>query len=1093
MRQWRAAVPCRVRRGLCRGSRQPPTRKPVINTLVKWLEAAFAAIPLSLMEIWGRFAFLVGLVLMVAAFAGLTLRPGGQWGLGRLRQTWDTEALISVVLTFVVVLATGWIGSFIVLVQGAQTFESLKDLSVFLCIVLFGYPALIIVPFAYGLSDLIEGVAPAFLLDWLVGYFINPACFWMAHQLFGKDPDFRRPRTWGWYLLFVLVFMSVEPHLWGYICAEKFTSEISFRNITPALFFTLSITWLLAPVAMLGALPLARKFGLFWADIAGHARERRLDRREWIWESGTRRSGGELDVTGPGVPIRMFLVAPFIVLVLVMVGGTAYITLRSAEQDANKLAGRLHQEIAENINVRLDEHLQRGDESGIAGLLASLPVAKNGRAFIITHAGQVVASSRSDWPAKADPMVQTAIATLRTLGDLPSLTTPLQFRSDLVTAKPLSRETWLIQATPYQDRSGGHADWILMTALPEAYFLEGIRTGHSQSAMVLAVALILSLVIAALLAAVVTAPIRRIFRATRALTHEDRPQPIAGSRLEELGALVSSFNDMSRQLSERTDRLKLATAAANLGIWDWDVVTNQLVWDDEMFRQYGKDRAQFDGAYATWLASVLPEDHAQAKADVDAALTGQREFQSEFRVRWPDGSTHIIKGAARTIRDNDGRPLRMVGVNYDITERTRAEQELLQHRDHLEKLVADRTAALSVALTQAEAATSAKSEFLANMSHEIRTPMNAILGMTDLALRTDLTRQQRDYLAKAKSAAGSLLVIINDILDFSKIEAGKLDFEARAFDLTDVLERVVAVVGVKAAEKSLALRLDVGPDVPTQMVGDPLRLEQVLINLGSNAVKFSDAGEIVLAVQRAVSSRPEDIALEFSVRDHGIGMSPEQISGLYQPFTQVDPSPTRRHGGTGLGLAISRKLVAMMGGEIHVQSALGEGSWFHFTAVFTALGAGMTPELRLPVDAALRTRDSFADRSLAGRRVLLVEDNEINQIVAVELLRDVAGLVVTLANNGAEAIERMHTERFDAVLMDVQMPVMDGYQTTRVIRENPALVDLPIIAMTAHAMLRDKERSLEVGMNDHLTKPFDLAQLLAVLHRWIPTGDAAER
>ena len=1021
---------------------------------------------------------------MVAAFAGLTFRPGGHWGVGRVRQSWDTKALISVVLTFVVVLATGWIGSFIVLVPGAQTFESLKDLSVFLCIVLFGYPALIIVPFAYGLSDLIEGVAPAFLLNWLVGYFVNPACFWVGHQLFGKNPDFRRIRTWGWYLLFVLVFMSIEPQLWGYVCSEKFTSEISFRNITPALFFTTSITWLLAPLAMLVALPLARKFGLFWADIAGHAKERRLGRPEWIWESGPTPARADLDVAGQGVPIRMFLVTPFIVLVLVMVGATAYVTLRSAGHAANKVAGRLHEEIAENIASRLDQHLEGrpGDNDGdIAGLLAQLPVAQNGRAFIVNQSGQLIASSL----AAPDPVVPTAVATLRrTEGDLRGLTAPLQFRCDIVTAKPLARETWLVQATPYRDGRGGHADWILMTALPEAYFLEGIRTGHSQSAMMLAAALILSLVIAGLLAAVVTAPIRRISRATRALTHEDRPQPILGSRLEELGVLVSSFNDMSRQLSERTDRLKLATAAASLGIWDWDVVNNQLVWDDEMFRQYGVAKPTFAGAYAAWEEIVLPEDRQQAKADVEAALAGQREFQSQFRVRWPDGSIHVIKGVARTIRDASGKPLRMVGVNYDITERTHAEQELIQHRDHLEKLVADRTAALSVALTQAEAATSAKSEFLANMSHEIRTPMNAILGMTDLVLRTEMTAKQRGYLAQARSAANSLLVIINDILDVSKIEAGKLVLESRAFTLTSVLDKVIAVAGIKAQEKGLPLVVDTASDVPAVVVGDALRLEQVLINLCSNAVKFSEAGEIRVVTRLGADAGPAHVGLAFAVRDAGIGMTAAQIARLFQPFSQGDASTTRRHGGTGLGLAICNKLVAMMGGEIGVESQPGRGSNFHFTAVFGRASASISMD-------AVVTADQIADAGsarLAGRRILLVEDNEINQIVAIELLRDVAGMDVTLAQNGQEAIERVRTESFDAVLMDVQMPVMDGHQATQIIRQDARFAHLPIIAMTAHAMPRDRDRSLASGMNDHVTKPFVLPELLAVLNRWIATA-----
>src|SRR4051812_760361 len=223
-----------------------------MTTCIHWFEMAFGALPFAFLEVWGRFAYIVGIFLAAAAFGGFTFRLGGGWGLGRERQAWDVKAILGIPVTFISILATGYLGSFIVLVPGAQTFESLKDLTVFLCIVLFGYPALITVPFAYGLSDLIEGVPPDFLWDWLLGYFINPACFWVAYQLIGKNPDFRRARTWRNYAAFVLIFLAIEPILWGYICAGKFTPEISYRKIASALFFTTSITWILAPIAMLG-------------------------------------------------------------------------------------------------------------------------------------------------------------------------------------------------------------------------------------------------------------------------------------------------------------------------------------------------------------------------------------------------------------------------------------------------------------------------------------------------------------------------------------------------------------------------------------------------------------------------------------------------------------------------------------------------------------------------------------------------------------------------------------------------------------------------------------------------------------------------
>ncbi|MFT3720808.1 ATP-binding protein [Pseudorhodoferax sp.] len=527
-----------------------------MNAIVHAIEEAFAAVPLPLLEVWGRLGYWLGFGLMLLAFGRFTLRPGGRWRLGRERQTWNTKAFSSIPLTLVLVIVTGWLGSFFVLVPGAQTFESLKDLVVFLCIVLFGYPALVTVPFAYGLSDLIEGVPPGFLLDWLPGYFINPACFWIAYQLIGKDPDFRRGRTWGAYLGFVLLFLAIEPVLWGYLCAPQFTPEISYRTVTPALLFTTAITWLIAPPAMLAALPLARRLGFFWADIPSHVKERPLGRRQWVWESGRGRPGASAQAAESGIPLRMAILAPFIVLVLVMVGATAYVTLRSAAQDSDRLATWLHQEIAENINLQLDEHLAHAgtaDAAAIAGLLGDLPVAVHGRAFIVDRAGRIVASSAPP----DDPVVAAAVGHLGddTPGGLEQLPQDHPFRFTRISSKPLSHETWLARATAYEDRSGGHDDWIMVTAMPESHYLSGIQTGNSRSAMIFALALLLSLAVAAVLAAKVTAPIRRISNATRALAAGDLGQQLPGSPLEELNVLARAFNDMADRLKQNFDAL----------------------------------------------------------------------------------------------------------------------------------------------------------------------------------------------------------------------------------------------------------------------------------------------------------------------------------------------------------------------------------------------------------------------------------------------------------------------------------------------------------------------------------------------------------
>ncbi len=656
-------------------------------------------------------------------------------------------------------------------------------------------------------------------------------------------------------------------------------------------------------------------------------------------------------------------------------------------------------------------------------------------------------------------------------------------------------------------------------------------------------------------------------------------------------------------LKEANERATLAAEYSGVGIWSWDLSTNVTTWNSWMYRHYG-----ITGGDNRLIGHETPASriHADDRRSVEQALqdciNGIKPFDMMFRVIWDDKSVHHLRSAGQVKRDENGRPLRMVGTDWDVTELVKANETSWR------------------ALQIAQDSNRTKSDFLANMSHEIRTPMNAILGMTYLARRANPSSKQLEYLTKIGTAAESLLGIMNDILDFSKIEAGKLELEVISFSLQDVLRNLLDVVGQKAQDKGVALITWVSPDTPMQLVGDPLRLGQILINLVNNAIKFTEAGEIAIRVE-AEEITSNDLHLNISVADTGIGMSAEQTANLFQTFHQGDTSFTRKYGGTGLGLAICKQLSELMKGQITVQSELGKGSTFYFTARFgiatdmavppAALANGLEQKNILIVDDSQNTRhtlvamldesgyhakavssgeealsalarasqsgrpidlvlmdwrlpgingietsrrikanptfsripeilmvsafereevlaghsdvifDGFLSKpvskknlinaiaaalgsgaapaetvaasdpaataapELVGRRVLLVEDNEVNRFLAIELLGDL-GIHVSIAVNGRECVERVHAEPFDLVLMDIQMPVMDGLTATKMLRAEQRFQSLPIIAMTAHAMSGDRERSLQSGMNDHLTKPINPQALMETLVRWMP-------
>jgi len=429
-------------------------------------------------------------------------------------------------------------------------------------------------------------------------------------------------------------------------------------------------------------------------------------------------------------------------------------------------------------------------------------------------------------------------------------------------------------------------------------------------------------------------------------------------------------------------------------------------------------------------------------------------------------ASHLAANTTLIQKHSNGRTLRIVerklpdghivGLRTDITESLQAQDDILSAQ---------------VAIAMADQANAAKSNFLANMSHEIRTPMNSIIGMAHLALKTELSPKQSDYIAKIQYSSQHLLGIINDILDFSKIEAKQLVLETLDFDLPTVIRDVSSQLWDSAEDKGLALVFDIDPQLSQPLQGDPLRLRQVLLNYISNAIKFTDQGQIIVRAN-LLEEEANNLLVRFEVQDTGIGMSQAVLAQLFQVFHQADNSTTRTYGGTGLGLAISKQLAELMGGEVGVQSRPGQGSTFWFTARLSRGTDKAAPvqETLLPVDLSL----------IKGSAVLLVEDNFFNQQVAFEMLED-AGAVVTLANNGQQALDCLLKARFDCVLMDIQMPVMDGLEATRQIRANPALSCIPVIGLSANAGKEDQARCFDAGMNDFVSKPFEPERLLAVL------------
>lgn len=527
-------------------------------------------------------------------------------------------------------------------------------------------------------------------------------------------------------------------------------------------------------------------------------------------------------------------------------------------------------------------------------------------------------------------------------------------------------------------------------------------------------------------------------------TDDGKPLLMMGTHQE-----ISARKKAEEGLHEATMRLSLAAKAAGLGVWDYDVVNNKLLWDSQMFALYGIEKSDFTGVYEAWRNGLHPEDLERGDREISCAIQGSKDFNTEFRVIWPDHSVHHIRAMALVIRDASGKALRMIGTNWDITQQKENE------------------AALHKAKDQAEAANKAKSAFLANMSHEIRTPLNGVIGFTDLLQNTPLTPLQLQYVQNANASGHTLLGIISDILDFSKIEAGMLELELVRTDLRELMESSMDMVKVPAAKKELELLLRIDPSMPRFVLTDPLRLKQILVNLLANAVKFTLSGEVELSVRFEVRAESR-ASLFFAVRDTGMGISEEQQTRLFKAFSQADSSTTRKFGGTGLGLIISDLIAQKFGGKIGIVSTEGRGATFSFSIVADFLVQELAPP---PVFTNLKS-------------CLILDDNSTQGDILRDLLA-YASIPCRVARSGEEGLQALEKEGpFDLILCDFRMSPMDGPEFISLLRQKHGFqrADQAIVLMQYFtAEVGTEELFRDLGPVYRVQKPIRQGELFGLL------------
>ncbi|EMY70038.1 ATP-binding protein [Leptospira vanthielii] len=887
--------------------------------IIVWIELVISNIPLPILEVWGRFSFLLGSIISIFAFTGFTFRNGKTFRISREVWNWNLTSFYWFLITFVTIFLTGYLGSSIVLIPGAQTLESLKDLSVFLCLNFFGYPALLAVPFAYGLSDLIEGVPPEFLWDWLPGYFINPSLFWISYQMIGKSPDFRKFRIWVYYFLFVLLFLFLEPFLWGYLCSEQFGAEISYHTVSSALLFTTGITWILAPFVMLVTFPLVRRYGLFWAEVPGQMKEVTLSEPQTIWKSGPKEFDNlqtESDLRS-GISLQLFIVTPFVCLVLILVGVTAYITLKNAEQSAFQMVEVLHRQWSKNISLSLDRYLSSipatnneiRDISGFEKVLDDSKVNSQGRVFLLDEQLYPLASLSSEF--RKSRLLETVRVELKKLGNDIN-TSEKRFSFAVVTKKPLSRDNWNAMVTIYVHPNLKEKTYLI-TLFPYSFYLSGVITGNSESAMVFAWAILLSLILAAVLAEFVTRPVLSFAKASKSLARGDWNYPVDESMIAELKDLSEAFRFMSSELKQSFERVEESQRLV--------METNSNL--EEKIGQRTEALIESNRSLVEMIETkekILIDLHntqTQLLMSEKLAALGQFAAGITHELNTPLGAITSSVRAMSEILKNDITDLPVFLESLNLSER-----EDFRYLLHLSVSFGSRNSGL---LNRAE-----KKERLGILnSHQIENPEEIIEDLTSLGI-LQLDEPLLKVLKKPRSGIilqnvlilGGLYRLVyvvqtatekaSHVINALKhyLHTDRLETETK-FQNVHIPTEIDSILTLYQAKIKNDVEIIKFYSTSDYCLVERDKLNQVWINIINNALQAMDyRGKLIISVTSDTNS------VITSIQDSGKGIAPEIRDKIFLPFFT-----TKKHGeGIGLGLDICKQIVEKMKGRIEFSS-----------------------------------------------------------------------------------------------------------------------------------------------------------------------------